>query len=66
MLKEKAGEIAGKIWNALNGTEGISLKQLKKTVKLTEKDMSLGLGWLLREDKFTSFEIEGEIFVKLN
>ena len=26
MLKEKAGEIAGKIWNALNGTEGLTAK----------------------------------------
>ena len=24
MLKEKAGEIAGKIWNALNETEGLT------------------------------------------
>ena len=26
MLKEKAGEIAGKIWNALDGTEGLTAK----------------------------------------
>ena len=31
MLKEKAGEIAGKIWNALNGTEGLTAKQIKKS-----------------------------------
>lgn len=30
MLKEKAGEIAGKIWNALNETEGLTAKQIKK------------------------------------
>ena len=29
MLKEKAGEIAGKIWNALNETEGLTAKQIK-------------------------------------
>ena len=27
MLKEKAGETAGKIWNVLNGTEGLTAKQ---------------------------------------
>jgi len=27
MLKEKAGEIAGKIWNALNETEGLTANQ---------------------------------------
>lgn len=65
MLKEKAGEIAGKIWTALNGTEGLTAKQLKKTAKLVDKDLFLGLGWLLREDKVATEEIEGELFIKL-
>lgn len=30
MLKEKAGETAGKIWNALNETEGLTAKQSRK------------------------------------
>ena len=34
MLKEKAGVIAGNIWNALNETEGMTAKQLKKATKL--------------------------------
>ena len=33
MLKEKAGVIAGNIWNALNETEGMTAKQLKKATK---------------------------------
>ena len=64
MLKEKAGEIAGKIWNALNGTEGLTAKQLKKATKLIDKNMFLGLGWLLREDKISAEEVEGELFFK--
>ena len=48
MLKEKAGVIAGTIWNALNETEGMTAKQLKKATKLVDKDLFLGLGWLLR------------------
>ena len=66
MLKEKAGEIAGKIWNALNGTEGLTAKQIKKATKLVDKDLFLGLGWLLREDKISTQKIEGELFVTLN
>lgn len=67
MLKEKAGEIAGKIWNALNGTDGMTVKQLKKAAKVsTEKDLYLGLGWLLREDKISAEEVEKDVFVKLN
>lgn len=66
MLKEKAGEIAGKIWNALNETQGLTVKQIKKATKLIDKDLYLGIGWLLREDKISTSEIEGELFVKLN
>ena len=63
MLKEKAGETAGKIWNVLNGTEGLTAKQIKKATKLVDKDLFLGLGWLLREDKISTQEVEGELFV---
>ena len=33
MLKEKAGALAGQIWGALNGTEGLTQKQIKKAAK---------------------------------
>ncbi|MCI1648769.1 MAG: winged helix-turn-helix domain-containing protein [Bacteroides sp.] len=65
MLKEKAGETAGKIWNALDGTEGLTAKQIKKLTKLVDKDLFLGLGWLLREDKISTQEVEGDWFIKL-
>ncbi|MBQ0060167.1 MAG: winged helix-turn-helix domain-containing protein [Bacteroidaceae bacterium] len=66
MLEVKAGEIAGAIWTALNGTEGLSQKALKKAAKLkADKDLFLGLGWLLREGKIDAEEVEGELFLKL-
>lgn len=65
MLQEKAGEVAGKIWNALNETEGLTQKQVKKVTKMLDKDFFLGMGWLLREDKVAVSEVEGELFVKL-
>ena len=58
MLKEKAGVIAGQIWEALNETEG-------KAKLKADKDLFLGLGWLLREDKIETSEVDGELFVKL-
>ena len=66
MLQEKAGAIAGQIWEALNGNEGLTQKVLKKAAKLkVDKDLFLGLGWLLREDKIETSEVEGELFIKL-
>lgn len=65
MLKEKAGVVAGQIWNALNGTEGLTQKQIKKATKIVDKDFFLGMGWLLREDKVEISEMKEELFVKL-
>lgn len=66
MLAEKAGLCAGAIWNALNGTDGLTVKQLKKLTKVTEKEIYLGLGWLLREDKVVAEAIdEKEFLVRL-
>lgn len=67
MLKERAGEVAGIIWTALNGTEGLTQKQIKKAAssKILDKDFYLGLGWLLREDKVEVSERNGELFFAL-
>ena len=63
MITEQAGEFAGRIWTALNETEGLTLKEIKKETKLKEKELYLGLGWLLREDKvFSCIAGEDEIF----
>ena len=57
MLQEKAGNIAGLIWNALSEAQSsLTFKQIKKVTKLTEKDFNLGIGWLLREDKLSVSE----------
>lgn len=66
MLKEKVGETTGKIWNVLGGTESLTTEQIKKATKLVGKDLFLGLGWLLREDKVSTQEVEGGLFVKLS
>lgn len=61
MLQEKAGNIAGIIWNALSEAGSAqSFKQIKKATKLAEKDFNLGLGWLLREDKVSAVETGDE------
>lgn len=66
MLQEKAGEIAGKIWQALDQNGQLTGKELKKATKVkSEKDLFLGLGWLLREDKVQTAEEEKDILVSL-
>lgn len=66
MLNESAGEIAGRIWETLNEKGELSVKDLKKAAKAkTEKELYLGLGWLLREDKINSRTEGKDIMVSL-
>ncbi len=66
MLQELAGELAGKIWQALNENGELAGKDIKKAIKTrSDKDLYLGLGWLLREDKVAVKEAEKDILVSL-
>ncbi len=66
-MNEKVGTIAGQIWAALNENGALNGKDLKKAAKVkNDKDLYLGLGWLLREDKVSVSEEGKEILVALN
>ena len=65
MDREEIGLKAGLVWNALNESEGLTLKGLKKVTKLKDKQLYAALGWLSREDKVTIEEVEGDLLVNL-
>ncbi len=66
MLHDKAGEIAGKIWQALQEAGELAGKDLKKAAKVkTDKELYLGIGWLLREDKLNAAETEKDVVFSL-
>lgn len=64
MLNEKIGSNAGLVWAVLANGE-LNVKAVKKTTKLTEKDLNLALGWLAREGKIVFNEVEGDLFIAL-
>jgi len=67
VMNEKVGTIAGQIWNALNENGALNTKDLKKAAKVkNDKDLFMGLGWLLREDKVTVTEADKDLIVALN
>ncbi len=59
MLQDRFG-------TALNGTEGLTHKQIKKATKLIDKDFFLGSGLVVERRQDLYSEVEGELFVKLN
>ena len=66
-MNEKVGTVAGQIWTALNENGALNTKDLKKAAKVkNDKDLFLGLGWLLREDKVSITEAEKDLIVALN
>ena len=66
MFNEEAGVLAGQSGEALSGSGTMTGKELKKVAKVkSEKELFLGLGWLLREDKLTIEEVEKDIQVSL-
>ena len=65
MDREEIGLNAGLVWTALNESEGLTLKGLKKVTKLKDKQLYAALGWLSREDKVTIEEVEGDLLVNL-
>lgn len=63
---EKFGINAGKVWTVLDENGKQEIKVLKKTAKLTDKDLYAALGWLGREEKITINIVGKDIFVSLN
>lgn len=62
---EKIGTNAGKVWTLLDETGTQNVKDLKKSSKLTDKDLYAAIGWLAREGKIALDDQEKELFVSL-
>ena len=66
MNVETIGSWAGLVWNALNASESLTFKEVKKETKLKEKELYAAIGWLGREGKLNFAEVEGELVLSLN
>ncbi|GHS98228.1 hypothetical protein FACS189421_06430 [Bacteroidia bacterium] len=64
-MLEKIGSDAGRVWNVLNEEGTKSLKELKKLLKLTDKEIYAAIGWLSREEKLIFNEKEPDLYLSL-
>ncbi len=65
-MKDKIGEIAGKIWTILGEKQNVDILKLPKILKEKGEIVYQPLGWLVREDKINYHTKERKIFVSLN
>jgi hypothetical protein len=65
-MKDKIGEIAGKIWTILGEKQNVEISKLPKILKEKEEIVYQALGWLAREDKINYPNKEGKTFVSLS
>ena len=63
---EKIGNNAGKVWTVLDEAGRQNVKEVKKTTKLTDKDLYAAIGWLAREGKISLEEVAKELYITLN
>jgi hypothetical protein len=64
-MKEKIGNDAGRVWNVLNEEGTKSVKELKKLVKLNDKEIYAAIGWLAREEKLVFDLQETDLYLSL-
>ena len=64
-MLEKIGTDAGRVWNVLDEQGSKTLKDLKKLVKMTDKEIYAAIGWLAREGKMVFIEKEEELYLSL-
>lgn len=64
-MKEKIGADAGIVWKILDEMGTLNVKDLKKTGKLTDKDLYAAIGWLAREEKLVFKQEEKELYLSL-
>ena len=62
MLEEKAGMLAGKVWEILNANGALTEKEIVKEMKTRKTtEFYLALGWLLREGKLNTWNEGSEV-----
>lgn len=64
-MKDRIGEIAGKIWTVLGEKENVNISKLPKLLKEKGEIVYQALGWLAREDKINYHTKERKTFVSL-
>lgn len=64
-MVEMIGINAGKVWTKLDEKGRMNVKDLRKAVKLTERDAYAAFGWLAKEGKLALVKVDKDFYVEL-
>jgi len=64
-MKEKIGSDAGLVWKVLDAQGMKSVKELKKSTKLVDKEIYAAIGWLAREEKLVFDQEDDDLYLSL-
>lgn len=65
-MKNRIGELAGKVWHALENNGSMTLPYLiKKMTGVNQSELLIAIGWLAREDQVDLSEDKGSIRISL-
>ena len=65
-MREKIGEMAGRIWKILEKKGQVEILKLPQILKEKGEIVHQALGWLAREGKIIFHKKEGRVFTYLN
>ena len=65
-MVENIGIDAGKVWTRLEDKGRMNVRDLRKDIKLTERDTFAALGWLAKEGKITLEKDGRDFYVELS
>jgi hypothetical protein len=66
IMKNKIGEMAGKVWKTLGEKEEVEISKLPQILKEKGEIVYQALGWLAREDKVNYHSKGKKTFVSLS
>lgn len=65
-MVENIGIDAGKVWTRLEEKGRMNVRDLRRDIKLTERDTFAALGWLAKEGKITLEKDGRDFYVELS
>ena len=66
MTNDEIGAFAGRVWEALNKKDSLTIEELESETKIDELFLKMAVGWLARENQIHIHEEPDKLTICLN